>query len=46
MIATLAALLACGMPLRDAAVQANRAAGVVVSRFGTAAVSLAELALA
>ena len=45
-IATLAALLACGMPLRDAAVQANRAAGVVVSRFGTAAVSLAELALA
>ena len=42
-IATLAALLACGMPLRDAAEQANRAAGIVVSRFGTAAVTLAEL---
>jgi rfaE bifunctional protein kinase chain/domain len=43
-IATLAALLACGMPLRDAAALANRAAGIVVSRFGTAAVSLADLA--
>jgi rfaE bifunctional protein kinase chain/domain len=43
-IATLAALIACGMPLRAAAAQANRAAGIVVSRFGTAAVSLAELA--
>ena len=42
-IATLAALLACGMPLRDAAAHANRAAGIVVSRFGTAAVTLAEL---
>ena len=43
-IATLAALLACGLPLRDAAAWANRAAGVVVSRFGTAAVTHAELA--
>lgn len=43
-IGTLAALMACGMPLRDAAAWANRAAGIVVSRFGTAAVSHAELA--
>ncbi len=43
-IATLAALMACGLPLRDAAPFANRAAGIVVSRFGTAAVRLAELA--
>ena len=43
-IGTLAALLACGLPLRDAAAWANRAAGLVVSRFGTAAVSHAELA--
>ncbi len=43
-IGTLAALMACGMPLRDAAGWANRAAGIVVSRFGTAAVSRAELA--
>jgi rfaE bifunctional protein kinase chain/domain len=43
-IGVLAALIACGMPLRDAAAQANRAAGIVVSRFGTAAVTLAELA--
>jgi rfaE bifunctional protein kinase chain/domain len=43
-IGTLAALMACGMSLRDAAPHANRAAGIVVSRFGTAAVSRAELA--
>jgi len=43
-IGTLAAFIACGMPMRDAAALANRAAGIVVSRFGTAAVSLAELA--
>ena len=45
-IATLAALLACGLTLRDAAGWANRAAGLVVSRFGTAAVTHAELAAA
>jgi rfaE bifunctional protein kinase chain/domain len=45
-IATLATLLAGGLPMRDAAVWANRAAGIVVSRFGTAAVTLAELAAA
>jgi rfaE bifunctional protein kinase chain/domain len=43
-IGTLAALLACGMSLREAAALANRAAGIVVSRFGTATVSRAELA--
>lgn len=42
-IASLAALMACGMPMRDAAAWANRAAGIVVSRFGTAAVSHADL---
>ncbi len=42
-IGTLAALMASGMALRDAAPHANRAAGIVVSRFGTAAVRLAEL---
>ena len=42
-IATLAALMAAGMPLRDAAPFANRAAGIVVSRFGTASVQHAEL---
>ncbi len=42
-IGTLAALVAAGMSLRDAAPHANRAAGIVVSRFGTAAVSYAEL---
>lgn len=43
-IGTLAALMASGMALRDAAPFANRAAGIVVSRFGTAAVRHAELA--
>ena len=43
-IGTLAALMAAGMSLRDAAPQANRAAGIVVSRFGTAAVKRSELA--
>ena len=43
-IATLAAMMACGLPLRDAAALANRAAGIVVSRFGTAAASHADLA--
>jgi rfaE bifunctional protein kinase chain/domain len=45
-IGTLAALVACGLSLRDAAGLANRAAGIVVSRFGTAAVSHADLAAA
>jgi rfaE bifunctional protein kinase chain/domain len=45
-IGTLAALVACGLSLRDAAALANRAAGIVVSRFGTAAVSHSELAAA
>lgn len=43
-IGTLAALLACGLTMRSAAALANRAAGIVVSRFGTAAVSHADLA--
>ena len=42
-IAVIAALLACGMSLRDAAPIANRAAGIVVGKFGTATVSYAEL---
>ena len=42
-IGTLAALMASGMDLRSAAAHANRAAGLVVSRFGTATVSLDEL---
>jgi D-glycero-beta-D-manno-heptose-7-phosphate kinase len=45
-IGTLAALMACGLPLRSAAPLANLAAGIVVSRFGTAAVSRDELAAA
>ena len=43
-IGTLAALMAGGMPMRAAAVFANRAAGIVVSRFGTAVVRHADLA--
>jgi D-glycero-beta-D-manno-heptose-7-phosphate kinase len=43
-IGVLAALMAAGMTLRDAAPYANRAAGIVVSRFGTASVRLDELA--
>ena len=42
-IATLAALLACGMSLRDAMPLANRAGGIVVGKFGTASVSYEEL---
>jgi D-glycero-beta-D-manno-heptose-7-phosphate kinase len=42
-IGTLAALMASGLTLREAAPHANRAAGLVVSRFGTASVRLAEL---
>ena len=43
-IGVLAALMAGGLSLRQAAPHANRAAGIVVSRFGTAAVTRAELA--
>jgi bifunctional ADP-heptose synthase (sugar kinase/adenylyltransferase) len=42
-IATLAALLGCGMSLRDALPWANNAGGIVVGKFGTASVSWAEL---
>lgn len=42
-IATLAALLACGLPIREAMAHANRAAGIVVGKFGTAHVSYEEL---
>ena len=42
-IAALAAMLACGLSLRDALPIANRAAGIVVGKFGTATVSYDEL---
>ena len=42
-IATLAALLAAGLTLRDAMPLANRAGGIVVGKFGTASVSYDEL---
>ena len=42
-IATLAALLACGISLRDAMPVANRAGGIVVGKFGTAGVRYEEL---
>jgi D-glycero-beta-D-manno-heptose-7-phosphate kinase len=42
-IATLAALLACGATLRDAVPIANRAGGIVVGKFGTASVTFQEL---
>ncbi len=42
-IATLATMLAAGMPLRDAVLVANRAAGIVVGKFGTASASLQEI---
>ncbi len=42
-IATLAAMLACGLSLRDALPIANRAGGIVVGKFGTASVSYEEL---
>jgi rfaE bifunctional protein kinase chain/domain len=42
-IATLAALLAAGVSLRDAMPWANRAGGIVVGKFGTATVSYQEL---
>ena len=42
-IATLAAFVAAGLSLRDALPLANRAAGLVVGKFGTATVSFDEL---
>jgi D-glycero-beta-D-manno-heptose-7-phosphate kinase len=42
-IAALAAMLACGLSLRDAVPIANRAGGIVVGKFGTASVSYEEL---
>jgi D-glycero-beta-D-manno-heptose-7-phosphate kinase len=42
-IATLAALLACGLRLREALPVANRAGGIVVGKFGTAGVTYEEL---
>jgi len=42
-IATLAAMLACGLALREAMPLANRAGGIVVGKFGTASVSYEEL---
>jgi len=42
-IATLAAMLAAGMSLRDAMPIANRAGGIVVGKFGTAGVTYEEL---
>jgi len=44
-IATMAAMIACGSSVRDALPIANRAAGIVVGKFGTATVSYAELFL-
>lgn len=42
-VATLAAAIAVGIPLVDAAHMANRAAAVVVAKIGTATISAAEL---
>ena len=42
-IATMAAMLACGHTLREAMPVANRAGGIVVGKFGTATVSYEEL---
>ena len=42
-IAMLAAMLACGLSIRDAMPIANRAGGIVVGKFGTASVSYDEL---
>jgi rfaE bifunctional protein kinase chain/domain len=42
-IATLAAMLACGLSVREAVPIANRAGGIVVGKFGTASVSFDEL---
>jgi rfaE bifunctional protein kinase chain/domain len=43
-VATLAVGMACGLPVEDAMLLANVAAGIVVEKPGTATVSLAEIA--
>ncbi len=43
-VATMAAAMAAGLPLPEAAVLANTAAGLVVGKLGTATVGIAELA--
>jgi D-glycero-beta-D-manno-heptose-7-phosphate kinase len=42
-IATLALMVACGLPLPQAMAHANRAGGLVVAKFGTASVTYEEL---
>jgi rfaE bifunctional protein kinase chain/domain len=42
-IATLATLIAVGAPLREAVALANRAGGIVVGKFGTAAIAYGDL---
>jgi len=42
-IATLAAMVGCGLPLAEAVPIANRAGSIVVGKFGTASVSYEEL---
>jgi D-glycero-beta-D-manno-heptose-7-phosphate kinase len=42
-IATLATMMAAGLKLRSAVAHANKAAGIVVGRFGTASVTYEEL---
>jgi D-glycero-beta-D-manno-heptose-7-phosphate kinase len=42
-IATLATMMACGLPLREAVQVANQAGRIVVGRFGTATVSYEDL---
>ena len=42
-IATLATMLAAGLPLADAVAIANRAGGIVVGKLGTATVTKEEL---
>jgi D-beta-D-heptose 7-phosphate kinase / D-beta-D-heptose 1-phosphate adenosyltransferase len=42
-VATLAASLACGRSLRESALLANKAAGIVVGKIGTAPIELEEL---
>ena len=44
-IATLAAMLAAGVPLPQAVVLANRAGGIVVGKLGASTVSLEELSI-